>query len=79
MLTAHALSIDDTLKFYKEGAASYISKQEMHNITTFFTIFWKPKRKRKAFGGVGLTGLNHISTGNLTSIGKMKTKTFGRS
>ena len=29
MLTAHALSPEDTVKSYKEGAASYIPKEEM--------------------------------------------------
>jgi len=35
MLTAHALSLDDILKSYKEGAASYIPKDNMANITTY--------------------------------------------
>jgi DNA-binding response OmpR family regulator len=35
MLTAHALSVDDTVKSYKEGAASYVPKDEMANIAAF--------------------------------------------
>ena len=34
-LTAHALSVDDTVKSYKEGAASCIPKDEMANISAF--------------------------------------------
>ena len=35
MLTAHALSPDNLVKSIKEGADSYIPKEEMDNITTF--------------------------------------------
>ena len=35
MLTAHALSPDDIVKAFKKGAASYIPKDEIVNITTF--------------------------------------------
>ena len=35
MLTAHALSPDNLVKSYKEGAASYLPKEEMVNIATF--------------------------------------------
>jgi DNA-binding NtrC family response regulator len=35
MLTAHALSVEDTVKSFKKGAASYLPKDEMANIVTF--------------------------------------------
>ena len=35
MLTAHALSPDTVVKSYKEGAASYLPKEEMVNIAAF--------------------------------------------
>ena len=35
MLTAHALSPENIVKSYKEGAASYLPKEEMVNIATF--------------------------------------------
>jgi hypothetical protein len=35
MLTAHALSPDNVVKSYKEGAASYLPKEEMVNIASF--------------------------------------------
>jgi len=49
MLTAHALSVDDTVKSYKEGAASYIPKEEMANITTFLSDILEAKEKGKSF------------------------------
>lgn len=47
MLTAHALSPEDTVKSYKEGAASYIPKEEMGNITTFLNDILEAKEKGK--------------------------------
>ncbi|UCF94072.1 MAG: response regulator [Desulfobacterales bacterium] len=35
MLTAHALTPENIVKSYKGGAASYLTKEEMVNITTF--------------------------------------------
>lgn len=49
MLTAHALSVDDTIKSYKEGAACYVPKEEMGNITTFLNDVLEAKEKGKSF------------------------------
>lgn len=49
MLTAHALSLEDTVKSYKEGAASYVPKEEMANITTFLNDILEAKEKGKSF------------------------------
>lgn len=35
MLTAHALSVEDTVRSFKGGAASYAPKEEMIHIATF--------------------------------------------
>ncbi len=35
MLTAHALSVEDTVKSFKAGAAYYVPKEEMSHIATF--------------------------------------------
>ena len=35
MLTAHALSVEDTVKSFEGGAASYVPKEEMLHIATF--------------------------------------------
>jgi DNA-binding NtrC family response regulator len=47
MLTAHALSPDNLAKSYKEGAASYVPKEEMTNITTFLNDILEAKEQGK--------------------------------
>jgi len=49
MLTAHALSPENTVKSYKEGAASYVPKDEMANITLFLNDIMEAKEKGKSF------------------------------
>ena len=48
MLTAHALSVEDTVKSFKEGAASYVPKEEMADITTFLNDILEAKEKGKS-------------------------------
>ncbi|MFC1535469.1 response regulator transcription factor [Thermodesulfobacteriota bacterium] len=45
MLTAKALSPEDVTKSFKEGAASYIPKQEMARIATFLSDILMAKEK----------------------------------
>jgi DNA-binding NtrC family response regulator len=47
MLTAHALSLENFAKSYKEGAASYVPKEEMANITTFLNDILEAKEQGK--------------------------------
>ncbi len=49
MLTANALSVADTFKSFKKGAASYVPKDEMANITTFLEDILEAKEKGKHF------------------------------
>jgi len=49
MLTAHALSVKDTVKSYKKGAASYIPKEEMVNIATYLNDILEAKEKGEPF------------------------------
>ena len=49
MLTAHALSIDNTIKSYKKGAASYIPKDEMVKIATFLNDILEADEKGENF------------------------------
>lgn len=49
MLTAHALSIEDTVKSYKKGAASYIPKEEMADIETLLNDVLEAKEKGESF------------------------------
>ena len=51
MLTAHALSPDNIVKSYKEGAASYIPKEEMANILSFLNDILDAQRRGKNVWG----------------------------
>ena len=48
MLTAHALSTEDTVKSFKEGASSYIPKEEMQNITIYLNDILEAKEQGKS-------------------------------
>ena len=48
MLTAHALSPDTVVKSYKEGAASYLPKEEMVNIASFLNDVLEAKEQGKS-------------------------------
>jgi CheY-like chemotaxis protein len=48
MLTAHALSPQNTIKAYQEGAASYVPKDEMPNIDVFLNDILEAKEKGKS-------------------------------
>jgi len=47
MLTAHALSVDDTIKSYKGGAASYLPKDKMADIEGFLRDILQAKAEGK--------------------------------
>ena len=47
MLTAHALSPNNLVKSYKEGAASYLPKEELVNIASFLNDIMEAKEKGK--------------------------------
>ena len=47
MLTAHAFTPDNLVKSIKDGAASYIPKEEMHRITSFIVDILKAKKEGK--------------------------------
>ena len=49
MLTAHALTPEDAAKSCKKGAAYYVPKDEMVNITTFLDDVLEAKEKGKPF------------------------------
>ena len=48
MLTAHALSPENIVKSYQEGAAFFLPKEEMINITDFLNDILKAKEKGKS-------------------------------
>lgn len=47
MLTAHALSPEDTIRSYKEGAAYYVPKEKMGEITTYLEDVLEAKERGK--------------------------------
>lgn len=49
MLTANALSPENVFRSYREGAASYIPKEEMVNITIYLQDILEAKRENKSF------------------------------
>jgi CheY-like chemotaxis protein len=49
MLTAHALSPDDLVRSFNEGAAHYIPKDKMADIATYLTDILEAKQKGKSF------------------------------
>jgi DNA-binding NtrC family response regulator len=49
MLTAHALSPQDTVKSFKEGAASFVPKDKMKDIATYLADILEAKEKGKSF------------------------------
>ena len=49
MLTAHALSLEHTIRSYKGGAASYLPKEEMGKIRVFLNDIMEAKEKGKSF------------------------------
>ncbi|MBW1806500.1 MAG: response regulator, partial [Deltaproteobacteria bacterium] len=48
MLTANALSPDNLVKSIKEGADSYLPKEEMSRITTFLVDILKSQKEEKS-------------------------------
>jgi DNA-binding NtrC family response regulator len=48
MLTAHALSPEDTIKSFKEGAASYVPKEGIAKIKTYLNDILEGKEKGKS-------------------------------
>lgn len=48
MLTANALTVDDTVKSFKKGAASYIPKERMSDIETFLRDILAEDKKGKS-------------------------------
>lgn len=51
MLTAHALSVKDTVKSFKKGAASYVPKEEMKDIAVYLNDILEAKEKGKSAMG----------------------------
>jgi CheY-like chemotaxis protein len=49
MLTAHALSPENTVKSYKQGAALYVPKDKIKDIATYLEDVFEAKKEGKSF------------------------------
>lgn len=49
MLTAHALSVEDTIKSFEKGAASYVPKEKMANIEVYLNDILEGREKGENF------------------------------
>jgi len=78
MLTAHALSIDNTIKSYKKGAASYIPKDEMVKIATFLNDILEAGEKGENFWWRWLDRLGDYYEKKFGTDWKTKDKDFWR-
>lgn len=59
MLTAHALTPEDTVKSYKRGAAFFVPKEEMANMATFLSDVLEAKEKGENYWARWLDRLGH--------------------
>ena len=48
MLTAHALSVQDTVKSFENGAASYVPKEKLTEISTFLNDILEARENGKS-------------------------------
>jgi len=76
MLTAHALSVDDTVKSFKKGAASYVPKEEMSNIATYLIDTLEAKKRGESFWWRWLERLSPYYDKNFGRDWKDKDKEF---
>jgi len=58
MLTAHAFSVDDTIRSFKGGAASYLPKEKMSEIVTYLSDILEAREKGKGLWWRWLERLN---------------------
>jgi DNA-binding NtrC family response regulator len=49
MLTAHALTVEDTVKSYREGAASYVPKEKISDLPQLLEDILEARRRGKHF------------------------------
>ena len=72
MLTGHALSPKNTVRAYKEGAASFVPKDELANIKNFLMDILEAKEKGKNFWWRWLERFDDYYSGKFTADWKTK-------
>lgn len=78
MLTAHALSVEDTVKSYKEGAASYLPKDEMDSIAIYLNDILEAKDRGQHFWSRWLDRLGSFYEKRFGEDWQAKDKDFWR-
>jgi len=76
MLTAHAVSPENIVKSFREGAASYLPKDEMVNIISFLNEILEAKEKGESYWGRWLHRLDSYWERRLGPDWKEKDKEF---
>ena len=78
MLTAHALSVEDTIRSFEKGAASYLPKDQMADIATYLNDILEAKEKGKGFWWRWLTRMEEYYERKFGPEWKAKDKDFWR-
>ncbi len=78
MLTAHALSVENTIRSFEKGAASYLPKDQMANIATYLNDILEAKEKGKGFWWRWLTRMEEYYDRKFGPEWKAKDKDFWR-
>lgn len=76
MLTAHALSVENTIKSFREGAASYLPKDEMGNIAVHLNDILEAREKNESSWGRWLDRLGDYYEKKFGPDWKEKDKDF---
>ena len=76
MLTANALSLNDTVKSFKGGAASYVPKEKMIDIEEILLELLETQKKGRSFLGRWLLRFNSYYEKKFGSEWQDKDKTF---
>ncbi|WP_028322101.1 response regulator [Desulfatiglans anilini] len=76
MLTANALSVQDTMKSFQDGAVSYVPKEEMNQIETILNEVLEAQQKGKGFMRRWLERFDHYYEKKFGSDWKKENKEF---
>jgi DNA-binding NtrC family response regulator len=76
MLTAHALSVEDTVKSFKEGAASFIPKEKMSEIETYLNDILEAQKEKRSLWSRWLDRFNPFYDNRFGSDWRDQDKNF---
>ena len=79
MLTAHALTPEETVRSYKKGAAFFVPKDRLVDIATCLNDVLEAKEKGTITGPAGSIGWGPITTEDSDLIGRIRIGISGKS